>query len=63
MTKGGLAACLALREQDGRALIADLENNENYCAKAAIPVSGDAKPALLLSDLQIEDGIVFAFGG
>jgi hypothetical protein len=55
-----LACCIAYPDYDAGEIIALLENNENYCATALLPVAGDP-PAVDLGGIRVQDGSVNVF--
>ena len=57
-----VAACMSYPDYENEVIVALLENNQNYCAKCTIPVVSDATLHLDLSQMDVEDGVVFVFG-
>lgn len=55
------AICIAYPDYDNGAVVAYLENNENYCSKVTIPVNTASGPVLNLESLIVEDGNVYVF--
>jgi hypothetical protein len=57
-----IAACLAYPDYEREEIVAYLENNENYCLKARIPIVTGPQLKLDILNIEVEDGIVFVFG-
>lgn len=58
---GIVATCVAYPEYSRKVVVAYLENNENYCLKAIIPVRFDDKKELVANEVTVLDGEVFIF--
>ena len=57
------AACIAYPDYESEAVVAFLENSENYCIKYLIPVvEREDGLSLDLGNLSDEDGTIFVFG-
>ena len=56
-----VAACIAFPDYDSSELVAFLENRENYCAKARVPVMQHPAPHLDPERISIEEGVVHVF--
>ena len=55
------ASCIAFQDRDSAELVAFLENRENYCAKARLPVLQQPAPHLDPERITIEEGAVHVF--
>ena len=56
------AACIAFSNNGEGHINAFLENDENYCAKAVLPVEGDGSGrSINLANIAVEDGSIFVF--
>ena len=59
---GGVhASCIAFPHENGEAVIALLENHENYCATVSIPLLVRPVRKLDTDNMQIDDGYVHVF--
>ena len=56
-----VAACIAFPDYDASELVAFLENRENYCAKARLPVLQQPAPHLDAERITIEEGAAHVF--
>lgn len=54
-----LATCIAYPDYENNIVVALLENNENYCAEATIPVNIENQPFLEAQNIEINDGNVY----
>lgn len=57
-----MAACLAYPDYENEEVIAYLENRDNFCSKARLPVASKPTLRIDVESIEIEDGIVFIFG-
>jgi hypothetical protein len=56
-----LASCVAYSEPGAGAVIALLENHENFCARVRILVAHGPRLKLNTEDMQVEDGSIYVF--
>lgn len=55
------AVCIAYPDNNNQVYVALLENRENYCAKATVPVVMSPVPALDLENIEVEDSDIYVF--
>ena len=59
--KAYVAGCIVYADYANNQLIAFLENTDNYCLKAVIPVKADDGLSLLPSEMKAEEGGIYIF--
>ncbi len=55
------ATCIAYPDYEKKAVIALLENDENYCSRITIPVLTNPTSRLDVDGIEVEDGGVYIF--
>jgi len=61
LEKEATASCIAYPDYGSGEIVAFLENRENYCAKARIPVAEEPRLHVDVRNIVIEDGSVYVF--
>ena len=58
---GAVASCIAYPDYGSDRVVAFLENNDNYCAKAELPVITEPRLHLDTSAITFSDGDIYVF--